>query len=200
LVAPLVVDNSLFTVRVVSGNNMNMSSPHGSPRLGNDAADFAPASPSKIRPAFRKEGRVATPDLECASSVKTMTNKPHDHSTNGNGSAESPRIRKARNFIREHADEELSLTQVARAAHTSANYFSEKFKEATGVNFVKYVAQARYEKAVTLLREVDLRVSEIAFATGFQSLSQFNRVFKKLAGKSPTEFRAQSRAEKGKRG
>ena len=67
----------------------------------------------------------------------------------------------------------------------------EKFKEATGTNFVKYVARTRFEKAQALLRNADLRISEIAFACGFQSLSQFNRVFKKLSGKSPTQFRAE---------
>jgi transcriptional regulator GlxA family with amidase domain len=51
------------------------------------------------------------------------------------------------------------------------------------------VARTRFENARNLLRDSNLRVSEIAFAVGFQSLSQFNRVFKKLAGKSPTEFR-----------
>ena len=100
------------------------------------------------------------------------------------------RIWKARNFIEAHAGEELSLGQVARAASTSANYFSEKFKEATGINFVKYVAGIRFEKAAALLGQADLRISEIAFACGFQSLSQFNRIFKKLAGKSPSEYRA----------
>jgi two-component system response regulator YesN len=113
--------------------------------------------------------------------------------------AEPVRIWKARNFIHEHCGEELSLGKVAKAAHTSANYLSEKFKEATGINFVKYVARARYEKAATLLREADLRVSEIAFASGFQSLSQFNRVFKKFSGKSPSEYRDAARARKKRR-
>jgi len=121
-----------------------------------------------------------------------MKNQPGRKKSNG---VESVRIWKARNFIEEHSGEELSLGTVAKAANTSANYLSEKFKEATGMNFVKYVARARFEKAAALLREADLRVSEIAFATGFQSLSQFNRVFKKLAGKSPTEYRAAARAK-----
>lgn len=125
-----------------------------------------------------------------------MTKKTHDHSRNGRNGAESVRIWRARNFIEEHAGEELSLTRVAKAAETSANYLSEKFKEAVGINFVKYVARARYEKAAALLREADLRVSEIAFAAGFQSLSQFNRVFKKFSGKSPTEYRAGARGRK----
>lgn len=98
-------------------------------------------------------------------------------------------IWKARKFIEQHSGEELSLTKVARTVNISANYFSEKFKKITGSNFVDYVAQIRIEKARALLEEIDLRVSEIAFTVGFQSLSQFNRVFKKLVGKSPTAFR-----------
>lgn len=110
-------------------------------------------------------------------------------STNGSNGAEPVRIWKARNFIEAHVGEELSLGRVARATNTSPNYFSEKFKEAVGTNFVKYVARARFEKAATLLRDSDLRISEIAFSVGFQSLSQFNRTFKKFAGKSPTDYR-----------
>jgi AraC-like DNA-binding protein len=103
--------------------------------------------------------------------------------------AESVDIWKARNFIHEHSDEELSLTQVAKAANISPNYLSEKFKQVTGINFVDHVAYTRFEKARILLHDVGLRVSEIAFAVGFQSLSQFNRVFKRLAGTSPTQYR-----------
>jgi len=103
--------------------------------------------------------------------------------------AEPVEIWKARNFIHQHSDEELSLTQVAQAVRISPNHLSEKFKQVTGVNFVDYVARLRFEKACTLLHDVDLRISEIAFAAGFQSLSQFNRVFRKFSGKSPTEYR-----------
>ena len=103
--------------------------------------------------------------------------------------AESVDIWKARNFICEHSDEELSLTQVAKAININPNYLSEKFKQVTGINFVDHVASTRFEKARILLYDVGLRVSEIAFAVGFQSLSQFNRVFKRLAGTSPTQYR-----------
>jgi AraC-like DNA-binding protein len=109
--------------------------------------------------------------------------------------AEPVEIWKARNFIHEHSDEELSLTQVAKTVSISPNHLSEKFKQVTGVNFVKYVARTRYEKARALLHDFDLRVSEIAFAAGFQSLSQFNRVFKKFSGKSPTAYRVETRAK-----
>jgi AraC-like DNA-binding protein len=104
--------------------------------------------------------------------------------------AEPMEIWKARIFIREHSGEEISLTKVAKAVNISANHLSEKFKEVTGVNFVHYIAQTRTEKARELLQDQHLRISEIAFAVGFQSLSQFNRVFKKLTRQSPSQFRA----------
>ncbi|HET9857601.1 MAG TPA: AraC family transcriptional regulator [Chthoniobacterales bacterium] len=103
--------------------------------------------------------------------------------------AEPRDIWKARKFIEEHAGEQLSLDQVAKAVGINATHLSEKFKQVTGVKFVDYIARTRFEKACKLLEEVDLRTSEIAFAAGFQSLSQFNRVFKKLSGKSPTAYR-----------
>ncbi len=108
---------------------------------------------------------------------------------NGNR-AEPVEIWKARQFIHEHSDDGLSLTKVAKSVHISPNYLSERFKEVTGVNFVDYIARTRTERASELLQNSNLRISEIAFAVGFQSLSQFNRVFKKLSGRSPSAYRA----------
>jgi AraC-like DNA-binding protein len=104
--------------------------------------------------------------------------------------AEPADIWKARHFIREHSEEALSLARVAGFVNISPTHFSEKFKQVTGVKFVDYVARQRFAKACGLLSNHQLRISEIAFAVGFQSLSQFNRVFKKLAGQSPTQYRA----------
>ena len=110
---------------------------------------------------------------------------------NGNGHrAEPAEIWKARRFIRENLESALSLHEVAKSVNISANYLSEKFKKVTGVKFVDYVAAARVEKARALLVNMDLRISEIAFGVGFQSLSQFNRIFKRLVRQSPSEFRA----------
>lgn len=103
--------------------------------------------------------------------------------------AEPVTIWKARKYIRECSDEALSLTKVASLVQINPNYFSEKFKEVTGLNFVDYLAHVRVAKATEQLQKSDLRVSEIAFGVGFQSLSQFNRVFKRICGCSPTEFR-----------
>src|SRR4029434_1902328 len=61
--------------------------------------------------------------------------------------------------------------------------------KATGVNFTEYLSRVRIEKAKNLLLNPNLRISEIAYEVGFQSLTHFNRVFKKVAGESPTEYR-----------
>ena len=104
--------------------------------------------------------------------------------------AEPAAIWKTRKYIEQNSAEKLSLTRVANVVNMNANYLSENFKQVTGLNFVEYVARTRFKTACDLLRDSNLRISEIAFAAGFQSLSQFNRVFKKLAGKSPTQYRA----------
>ena len=98
-------------------------------------------------------------------------------------------IARARIIIAEQAHDEMSLAAVAKAVNMSACYFSEKFREITGINFVTYVARTRVEKARNLLQNPKLRISEIAFEVGFQSLSQFNRAFKKVTGKAPGEYR-----------
>lgn len=105
--------------------------------------------------------------------------------------AEPPVIKKARDYIQEHQGEKLSLGQVARAVNMSTFYFCKTFKKITGINFTDYLSRVRIEKSKNLLLNPNLRVSEIAFEVGFQSLTHFNRVFKKILGQSPTEYRAQ---------
>ena len=67
--------------------------------------------------------------------------------------AEPVAIWKARKYIEEHADEELSLTTVSKVVNMNANYLSENFKQVTGTNFVDYVARTRFANACDLLRK-----------------------------------------------
>jgi AraC-like DNA-binding protein len=103
--------------------------------------------------------------------------------------AEPPVITRAKEFIREHQTEDLSLGQVAAAVHTSIFYFCKLFRKVTGTTFTEFVSRTRVEKAKNLLLNPNLRISEIAYEVGFQSLTHFNRVFKKVVGESPTEYR-----------
>jgi AraC-like DNA-binding protein/ligand-binding sensor protein len=105
--------------------------------------------------------------------------------------AEPPMITQAKNFIKGHQTEDLSLSQVATAVNTSTFYFCKMFKKATGLNFTEYLSRVRIHKAKNLLLNPNLRISEIAFEVGFQSLTHFNRVFKKVTGESPSEYRDQ---------
>jgi AraC-like DNA-binding protein/ligand-binding sensor protein len=103
--------------------------------------------------------------------------------------AEPPMVARAKQFIADHQDEELSLRQVAGAVNTSAFYFCKMFKQATGLTFTDYLARVRIEKVKNLLLNPHKRISEAAYEAGFQSLSQFNRVFRKIVGESPTVWR-----------
>jgi transcriptional regulator GlxA family with amidase domain len=145
---------------------------------------------AKIRRGISKESRapLLRPRLAGLEVIK-MLFAHESQKTTSNYRAEPVEIWKARKFIEEHSGEELSLRKVAKAVNNSPNHLSEKFKQVTGINFVEYVARTRFENACDLLRNPNLRISEIAFATGFQSLSQFNRVFKRISWKSPSQYR-----------
>jgi len=110
--------------------------------------------------------------------------------------AEPPLVLKAREYIDKHKTEELSLADAAKASGASVFHFCKVFHKATGVTFTDYVARVRVEDARTRLLNPNLRVSEIAYDVGFQSLTQFNRTFKRVFGQSPSEFRARLSSHK----
>lgn len=102
---------------------------------------------------------------------------------------EPPIITRARDFIRKNYTEPLTLAGVAKAVHCSSFYFCKLFKKATGLNFTDYVSRVRVEKAKELLVNPNYQIGEIAYEVGFQSLTHFNRVFRKVVGQAPSEFR-----------
>jgi len=104
--------------------------------------------------------------------------------------AEPPLVQKARAYIDRHKSEPLSLTAVAKAGGASIFHFCKVFRKSTGLKFTDYVARVRLEDARTQLVNPNRRISEVAYDVGFQSLTQFNRMFKRVFGQSPTEFRA----------
>lgn len=105
--------------------------------------------------------------------------------------AEPPAITRAKQYIQEHQTEDLRLEQVAKSVNMSHFYFCKMFRKVVGLNFTDYLARVRIEKAKNLLLNPNLRVSEIAYEVGFQSLTHFNRVFKRVLGQSPSDYREQ---------
>ena len=81
------------------------------------------------------------------------------------------------------------LCAVPQASGASVFHFCKVFKKTTGLKFTEYVGRVRLENAKTQLLNPNRRISEVAYDVGFQSLTQFNRMFKRVFGQSPTEFR-----------
>ena len=83
----------------------------------------------------------------------------------------------------------LSLDELAKLCHLSTSSFKRKFNEVFKTSPKKYISQKKIEKAAALLKSEDLRISDIAYDVGFDSLATFNRNFTTIYGKSPTEYR-----------
>lgn len=98
-------------------------------------------------------------------------------------------VKKARSYIEENYDRPISLKEAASVVNTSVRYFCKVFKNYTGITFVDYLTRLRIEKSKSLLINPHRRISEVAFEVGFESLTQFNRSFKKYTGKTPTKYR-----------
>jgi len=98
-------------------------------------------------------------------------------------------VRLAKQYINANLDDKVTLDEVAEHVHVSTFYFCKIFKATTGMTLTEYVNRRRVERAKHMLRNPDLRITEIAYEVGYQSLSQFNRSFLKYAGSSPSDFR-----------
>lgn len=95
---------------------------------------------------------------------------------------------KAKQFIDEHYNEELSLIDISKEVSVSPQYFSKIFKEEIGISFVEYVRKKRVEMAKDMLRSKQYSVKEVCYIIGYNDPNYFSRLFKKLVGVSPTEF------------
>ncbi|MEI7927035.1 MAG: helix-turn-helix domain-containing protein [Verrucomicrobiales bacterium] len=106
-----------------------------------------------------------------------------------NEGSEPAAIAKARQYILANLDQPLPLGDVARHAGLSASHFCRMFKDFTGLTLTDYINRSRVEWAKRELLKPEVRISEIAFLVGYQSLSQFNRSFSRIVGASPTDYR-----------
>lgn len=103
---------------------------------------------------------------------------------------EPPAVSRARQYIINHLMEPLGLDEVAQHSGVSPFHFCKIFKKATRLTFTDFVNRARVELAKRLLLKPQFRITEVAYDAGFQSLSQFNRSFRRIMNQSPKEFRA----------
>lgn len=113
------------------------------------------------------------------------TNKP-------SGNSATQKIYSIAYYIHNHYDEELSLDSLADHFFLSSCYLSHQFKKITGFTLISYIQQVRITRARDLLLSTNHPISEIAQSCGFQSFSQFNRIFRQTYGQSPSAMRASS--------
>ena len=149
--------------------------------------------PQELRTAYFRTRVVAR--HEHASAIKLLSVFAQHLSILSNqilircSKTEAPWISKAKAFIRERHAEKLRYADVAKFVGMSPFYFSKMFSQCTGLTFTHYLSRVRIEHAKDLLLNPELRVSEIAYDVGFESVTHFNRVFAKIVGQSPTDFR-----------
>ncbi len=103
--------------------------------------------------------------------------------------SDSRRVLKVKSFIENHYMDELRLQQLSDLAGMTPSAFSRFFKLRTGKNLNEYIVDVRLGHAARRLVDTTASVAEICYCCGFNTLSNFNRLFRKRKGCSPTEFR-----------
>lgn len=102
-------------------------------------------------------------------------------------------VDKAKRYIDEHYTRDLNREEVAASVFLTPDYLAKMFKQATGLTMKEYLNEVRIKAAKRMLIESQLSVGQIAMETGYDTISYFSTVFKKLAGETPNAFRARHR-------
>jgi len=104
--------------------------------------------------------------------------------------AKAELVQAAREYIEAHSAEKFSLNALSGALYVNGSYLLRTFKESTGCTLLWYHNHIRCEKAKALLGQSELSISQVGEQAGFTSSSHFSRVFKKMEGQSPSEYRS----------
>ncbi|MDI4648107.1 response regulator transcription factor [Cohnella hashimotonis] len=98
-------------------------------------------------------------------------------------------IAKIQSYVQEHLSEELGREEIARAVYRNPAYLSRLFRKETGMSLTDYIAQAKIERAKRLLTETNDKISNIAEGLGYLHFSYFAKLFRKIAGVTPQDYR-----------
>jgi len=99
------------------------------------------------------------------------------------------KIEKVKDYLKRNYDKRVSLKDAAELVFLSPKYLSRLFKEITGTGFNQYRLSRKMEKAQEILADTGLTVDEISYRLGYQNMESFIRMFKKIVGMTPTEYR-----------
>src|SRR5690349_21529814 len=103
--------------------------------------------------------------------------------------ADLVRLRRVRDRMDREYAQPLDVEALARDAHMSSGHFSRQFRQAYGESPYAYLMTRRIERAMAMLRQGDLRVTEVCFAVGCSSLGTFSTRFTELVGMPPSTYR-----------
>src|SRR5580700_7796053 len=101
------------------------------------------------------------------------------------------RLRRVSELVRTKLEDELTLDEMAESAGLSPAHFSQMFRQSAGESPHQFVVRERIERAKEMLRAAETRVLDVAVACGFKTQQHFARVFRRMCGASPTEYRRQ---------
>lgn len=146
---------------------------------------------------FPDSWKVFDLELNCPTLVLTQVNEFHmgllnhwiDISLNNENLCKNKLVQKSLEYIHEHLyDSELSLEQVAANVYVSKYHFSRCFQKHVGLGFKEYVMQKRVDRAKVLLQGGN-SVTNTCFMVGYNDLTHFSKVFKRLTGTPPSQYR-----------
>jgi AraC-like DNA-binding protein len=106
-----------------------------------------------------------------------------------NDQTKNDRLSDVFEYVKEHFKEDISLIEIAKIANLTPTSFCRMFKTKTKKHFVEYLNEIRVSNACKYLIETDMGMSEIAYECGYKTASNFNKLFKKLTGTTPKEYR-----------
>lgn len=98
-------------------------------------------------------------------------------------------VKQVKDYIDSNFFEELTLMSLAKKFNVESSYFSKVFRQETGDNLTSYIAKKRINKAKEYMKDSKINLTEIAFMIGYDDYTYFNRVFRKMAGISPRDYR-----------
>lgn len=98
-------------------------------------------------------------------------------------------IAKCKKYLRDNLSNEITLQQIADTIHLNKSALCRAFRRETGSTIFQFIVQIRIESSLVLLRNTNLRIEEIAYQCGFNSLPYFNKKFKLITNLSPSEYR-----------
>ncbi len=144
------------------------------------------AEAEEKKPAFDLAIRAAICELLVYLYRNHMASAPDDSSA---GKHEFENIKPAIKYLTENYNTDISYVNLAQICNISPHYFCKQFKRLTGKSVISYINELRISQSKFLMRNTKYSITEIAFTVGYNDANYYSRIFKKVTGISPTQFR-----------